>query len=273
MRKIKLYNGEVTLCMDPVKHIYWVEGDKKNILANSTGVLKALAKPQLVGWAARKAAAYWLSQVEPGESLDEIEIEHIFDQSLEAHKVFTKGKGKIGSHAHDYCEKHINWMMGGCNGEPPAMPKNPMVLNSAEYYHDWLDTLHAGEVEWLFAERKVYHRKRGFCGTVDAVYKLGDHYHIVDFKTGSGVWPEAALQCASYTAALAYEMKWALSSCRREIVHIPSSGHKMKIWDEARIKDALTGHDLAHDYETFLAILHTYNWILEGPNKWQFLRA
>jgi len=270
MKKIPLYDGTIVLCMDERKHIYWVEGRKDEILCNATGVLKVMAKPFLIPWAAKMASEHWRSQIQPGKEYGELALDSIFDEAKTAHKTYTGGRGKIGSHVHDWIEKYINYEMGLAE-DPPKYPISPDLARGVDAFLAWMDE--KGDVEWMFSERVTYHPGAGHCGTVDAVYKYQDKYYIVDFKTGSGVWPEAALQCASYAAALAYEFDWDLDDCCREIVHLNVKTGKHKTYSEGLIRDKLTGHGIKADYDTFRSALYVYKWIMAGPNKWAFLKS
>lgn len=52
------------------------------------------------------------------------------------------------------------------------------------------------------AEMKVYSRRHGYAGTLDAVCSIGGRRGILDVKTGrSGIFPEVALQLAAYARA------------------------------------------------------------------------
>jgi len=272
MQKIPLYDGKVVLCFNKRNHTYWLDGHPKDILANATGVLKVLAKPQLIGWAARIASESWYNRLTPGEVLDEIEIEQCHVDAKVAHKNYTGQRGKIGTIVHNLCEEAINYHMG--LNPYPADPVNPGVLNGFRAFETWVAGL--GEVEWLLSERITYHVGNKHCGTIDAAYRTCNQViHGVDFKTGSGVWPEAALQISSYISSLCREFGWDFTNktCEREIIHLDITNGRPKVWDEKRIQTKLTGMSLTQDYQQFLHLLATYQWIMEGPNKWAFLKA
>jgi len=275
MEKIPLYGGEVVLCFNPRNHTYWLDGHPKDILPNATGVLKALAKPQLIGWAARMASEHWYDAVTPGEVLDEVQCETILENAKLAHKTYTGGRGNIGTLVHNLCEEAINHYMG--LNPYPKDPVNPHVLNGFRAFEGWVAGL-PDDIQWLMSERITYHRENGHCGTIDAAWRQKsalDIIHYVDFKTGSGIWPEAALQLSSYAAALSYEMDWPFVDGQtvRDIIHLDINNGKAKLWDEARISSKLTGYGLSADYRQFLTLLDTYKWIMGGPNKWSFLKA
>jgi len=55
--------------------------------------------------------------------------------------------------------------------------------------------------EFLAAESTVYHRTHSYAGTLDSVVEIDGRRYVLDVKTGSGVYPEVALQLAAYRAA------------------------------------------------------------------------
>ncbi len=54
---------------------------------------------------------------------------------------------------------------------------------------------------FIAAEASVYHRRHWYAGTLDSVVEIDGRRHVLDVKTGSGVYPEVALQLAAYANA------------------------------------------------------------------------
>jgi hypothetical protein len=55
--------------------------------------------------------------------------------------------------------------------------------------------------EFLLSEASVYNRTHMYAGTLDSVVKIGGRLYVLDVKTGSGIYPEVALQLAAYRNA------------------------------------------------------------------------
>jgi hypothetical protein len=54
---------------------------------------------------------------------------------------------------------------------------------------------------YLAAEEMTISLKHGFAGTLDAIVDIGGEVWLIDYKTGSGVYGETALQLAAYSHA------------------------------------------------------------------------
>lgn len=54
---------------------------------------------------------------------------------------------------------------------------------------------------FLMAEASVYNRTHMYAGTLDSVVEIGGRQYVLDVKTGSGIYPEIALQLAAYRNA------------------------------------------------------------------------
>lgn len=53
----------------------------------------------------------------------------------------------------------------------------------------------------VMTEAAVYNTKERYAGTLDAILELGGRTLVVDYKTGTGVYPEVGLQLAAYRHA------------------------------------------------------------------------
>ena len=83
-------------------------------------------------------------------------------------------------------------------GEIPTLPKQDEALNAIDAFRAWVSE---NNVEWLSSEEKLYHRKHGYAGTVDARANINGEYCIIDWKTSKAVYPEYHLQVAAYARA------------------------------------------------------------------------
>jgi len=242
LEEYPLYNGEIVLKFDPVKHQYFVDGV---LIDGCTGVLSVLNKPALIPWAVNMCVDYISKSIKPGVAIDEIAIKTMLDEAKRAHNVKRDAAGDIGTLVHNYCEQYIK-------GQNPSLPVNEQIRNGALAFLDWAKT---HDVKFVEAERKIYSRRYRYAGTLDAEGLVDGKLAIIDFKTSSGFYDEMRFQVAAYEAA------------RRE-----ESGNSYTRWI-ARF-DKKTGEfeakefdDLEKDFAAFLGCLEAYKRLKELKKK------
>lgn len=72
----------------------------------------------------------------------------------------------------------------------------------APFLRQYLDWLASSRAEILLAERQVWSLSVGYAGTFDLVCRFPDgSLWVVDLKTGTGIYPDHALQLAAYRYA------------------------------------------------------------------------
>ena len=85
-------------------------------------------------------------------------------------------------------------------GEMPELVEEPIeVRNSINAFRSWV---HNNDIEWLEVEKKIYHRKEKYAGTLDAVAKIKGQLCVIDFKTSNKIYKDYYLQIAAYAKAL-----------------------------------------------------------------------
>lgn len=185
-----LYDGKVRLDFDPVKHWYYINGEYAN---GVTTVLKILNKPALVGWAANMAGDYIKANLVPGEAVDEIKIQALVKGAKSAHRDRRDSAADGGTYIHNWIEEYVR-------GENPAMPVNPTLKRVIDDFLEWHDRVRP---ETVYAERMLCSVEHKLAGTPDLVCRVDGKLTIMDWKTGSGIYPEMFLQMAAY--AIMYE--------------------------------------------------------------------
>lgn len=151
---------------------YRYNGEK---LVSVTEVLKALAKPALVTWAARTAASLVLDDPEQ-YSTAEAAAGGIYGASKRAMQ--------RGSRVHAYADGSSD----GLEGEE----------GYAIAYECFRSTCRP---EPIHTECNVYSTTHGYAGTTDLIATMGGDVWMLDYKTGKAVYDEAKLQLAAYAAA------------------------------------------------------------------------
>ena len=201
--QIEYPNGEsVELLFDKRLHSYKVG---EVIVPSATRVLDIIAKPALVPWAL-KVGVGWLeknifhdeksSSKKTNVYKSAMGLDSIIKGIKSAYRSNSRDALNIGSVTHEWVEEAINWKING--GEIPVLPKQDEALNAIDAFKSWVSE---NNVEWLSSEEKLYHRKYGYAGTVDARANINGEYCVIDWKTSKAVYPEYHLQVAAYARA------------------------------------------------------------------------
>ena len=177
---------------DEKTHSYTLGGKK---MTGVTTVIGVLAKPALIGWAAKMAIEY----VKDNGEVDEEGEYHVTPEILEhAKSAHTRKKEEAGTHgtdAHSLIEEYINFCLAN-KGKPFALGKRAEIAGIKQFV-DWA----VKDVDnFLFAERRMFNKEMFVAGTADfgCVLKTGQKL-MGDFKTSSGIYGiDYYLQCAGY---------------------------------------------------------------------------
>lgn len=186
--KTKLYDGNVELFFENFKHLYTFNGKK---VTSVTQALSVINKPALVAWAANSAIDYVSTQISPGKSYDELELQAIFEAGRKSHYNKKTEAGNIGTFVHKWVEDYIK-------GTPQGMPVNEDLKEAVEKFLGWVDK---HKVTFLKSEQQVFSKKYLFTGTLDFICKIDGKLYIGDLKTSSGIYPEYLVQTAAYRFA------------------------------------------------------------------------
>jgi len=164
----------------------YMDGDDE--LPGVTTILNAvLAKPALVGWAARMSAEY---VVDHWDELTEMQPSARLKAVRGATDRTSKSAMARGTRIHEMGERLVH----GLKVDVPDADVGPV-----EAYAHYLDTWH---VVPLFTETTVAHRLYQYGGTLDLIgTDIRGLTFLGDIKTGSGVYPDVALQLAAYRYA------------------------------------------------------------------------
>jgi hypothetical protein len=164
----------------------YLDGDHE--LPGVTTILNAvLAKPALVGWASRSSADY---VIDHWDELLEMEPSARFAAVRGAADRTSKSAMGRGTRIHELGEQLVH-------GVEVDVPDE--LVGPVEAYARWLDTWH---VVPHYTETPVASRRWQYGGTWDLMGSdLRGLTFLGDIKTGSGVYPETALQLAAYRYA------------------------------------------------------------------------
>lgn len=81
----------------------------------------------------------------------------------------------LGTNVHKWIEDYYN-------GLDPEVPTDPELLSRVEKFKD-IHTEKLSKMTPIRQEFRVFSRKWGLAGTTDAIFKMGDHYYLGDWKT------------------------------------------------------------------------------------------
>lgn len=241
-----LYSGKVLLEFDDSKHIYSVKGKPVYGVTSITGVLN---KPALVYWAANIAAETFLANIKAGESLDEIQIKELADQIKTSHSKKKDASADLGTMIHDWLSEFLN---AGISKKPlPKKPINPEMKNAVNAFLDWCKK---NKVKFLETERKIYSKKYGYAGTLDAVAMVNGKMTLVDFKTSNAIYPEMFLQTVAYQSAFSEETGKKIT---HNLILRLSKENKEKGIEAFEVKET---ENYKENFGAFISCLKIYRW-------------
>jgi hypothetical protein len=169
-------------------HRYFLDGDP--VLGVTTILNDGVPKQALIDWAARETAGY---AVDHWDELAEMKISERM-RALERARWEGRDSAAVrGTDVHALAHRLAA-------GERLEVPE--ALIGLVDAYLRFADEWIAADV---LAEVTIGNRLCRYMGTLDLIADLRDgHRWIIDFKTGSGVYPEAALQLAAYRNAEFY---------------------------------------------------------------------
>ena len=239
MESYSLYNEEVALTFDPVKHIYRANGE---IVEGATSILKCVAKPALVPWAANMAAEYVSKNLKPGIALDELQIIELCSGAKSAHRVKSGSSASLGQLAHTWFEDYFE-------GRQPPVPFNKDLKNMVDSF---LQFVKEHEIKPLETERRLFSRKLNYAGSTDLICLFNGELTIADYKTSrSGIYPEHLIQLGAYD--LCYHEEVGDKPTRHLIINCNAKG-ELKI---------TLSKEVDRNRQAFISVLHLHRSLKE----------
>lgn len=177
---------------DEQKHTYRVNGE---IIPGTTSILGVINKPALIAWSAAEAAKYVQEHLLPGKALSAVEIETLCLEAKAAHRKKKDTAADIGHLTHAWIENYIK-------DNQEELPINKEAKNGCQAFLTWLIQ---NKVDFIKSEQRIYSKKYNYAGTLDALAVVNGELTLIDFKTGSGCYPEMGYQLASYQLAFEEE--------------------------------------------------------------------
>jgi hypothetical protein len=175
-------------------HQYALDGKKVPSVTAITGVLD---KPALANAAAKEAALWAASNT---EALTILDVDDWVKAAAGAPRKVWNARAEDGRTLHTLAESIVEGhpMPTEVRGEPVADHVRDMATQLARFFDVW-------DVQPIEAERMVFHDNYRYAGRFDLVAELtGGTRWILDYKTGSGIYPETSLQLTAYGHATHY---------------------------------------------------------------------
>ena len=229
------------------EHAYMVDGVEHDRV---TSILEVISKPALVPWAAGVVAdsfAESLTALLKVRSLSVNDLPGLRDMAAKAHNATRDSAASFGTRAHHAIEEYIT------NSTVPTDLTLVPILNAFEAWR----TKENLTIE--YTERIVWNPQYQYGGTIDALAYRDGKPIVIDFKTGSDIYKEAALQVAAYAygiraiTGVPIDEAWVVNIPRKQ----PKKGPGFKT---RKIPQPLLGQN----FTTFLAALDVYKG-LERP--------
>jgi ATP-dependent exoDNAse (exonuclease V) beta subunit len=176
----------VTLEFDENRHQFFVNGDPVSSVTSFTKIIDKSAP--LMAWQERLTREALLEHLASGREFTAEAIREIAG----LHRTRKQEAASLGTLVHDWAENFAK-------GIKQPMPEDPKLLNGVTAFLRWVDDT---GFKFTKAEHYVYSKKYGYAGIIDAWGKTRRKLATVDYKTGSGVYPEMRFQAAGYQQAL-----------------------------------------------------------------------
>ena len=175
------------------KHIYtWrTELFDSGPLPSVTGILNIVDKSgALVGWAKRETAACAVRNLDMLAKMRETGGDAAAVNWLKAIPDYQRDTAAdIGTRVHALAASEAK-------RQPvePTEEERPFLAAFRRFLEEWQPT-------YLATEEMVASLRHGYAGTFDAIVEMAGDTWMLDVKTGTGVYPETALQLAAYAGA------------------------------------------------------------------------
>ena len=185
------------LLFNPNTHKYTWDG--KHVVSVTT-ILKRLAKPELIDWAANCAvdhiAAAFVRDGFIVKATDD-DICALLTDARTAHTRIRDKAGDVGTKLHEAVRALLS-------GDHVRLPLDDQVAKALQAFSEWR-LQH--RIQPLALERRVFSADMMYAGTTDFWGYIDDELCVLDFKTGgSDIYDETWYQLAGYEAALLEEL-------------------------------------------------------------------
>ena len=144
-------------------------------------------------WAAKEAATYAADNLTKLSALDRDEIIQLVKGAPWQPK--PDSPSKVGDQVHDWVDRYAR------NEDIPADEIAGAPLQARQMWRQFGGFVKRYEPKWVTTEFTVWSDSHGYAGTADWAAYIGEYLVLGDNKTGTGVYPESAMQLAALSHA------------------------------------------------------------------------
>lgn len=165
-------------------YVHPLTGEK---VPSVTTVIDMIAKPALIGWAAKMAAQHAVAN---WARLSGLPVQERIDEIRGAHQQYADKKADLGDRVHELIDA---WSRG--------VPHEEAGRDADPYVNSFIAFMSAKRPVFAGNEVTVWSRRHGYAGTADWIARIDGKMVLGDNKTGRRLYPEVGLQLAALAAA------------------------------------------------------------------------
>lgn len=205
-----------------INHNYYADSEGKKPYMGITSVLRVIAKPALIQWAANMVDEHIRANISyaiPGEDGGLWAIKpSVIEEARTAHTKKKEQAGSEGTNVHALIEVLINDAIKNNNG---FMDKSEHDIPQVAVFIEWAST---NKVRFLASEKRLVSTSLWVAGTADFIAEINGQLMIGDVKTNnSGIYPEHKMQASAY-AYMALEMGLYKEFDGIVVINVPKKG-------------------------------------------------
>jgi hypothetical protein len=151
-----------------------------------TTILKIIAKPNVDRWISRKTAEFTALHL---DELDGLSTAEKAERIRASHEEISGAARDLGTAIHETID---SWQKGEAAADPEG---------AGPYLNRFIDWVLDVQPSFIENECTLWSRTHGYAGTADAIAEINNKVYLLDFKTGKGVYAEAALQVSALAGA------------------------------------------------------------------------
>lgn len=177
---------------DPETHTYTLDG---RLLPGVTTILQVISKP-LMQWAANEAVNYieanWINYFDEEKNMPSASL---LEEARKAWVRKRDGRAEEGTGTHALVELYVKECIAHNAGYARLHEEVSPIFELTKWAVD-------NNVIFLNSEKKVFHSKLFYAGTLDLLMEIDGKRVIGDVKTGKAIYSDYFIQMAAYNLAL-----------------------------------------------------------------------
>ena len=175
--------------IDADTHSYFMDGKP---MTGCTTILGVIAKPALVGWAARTAVEVIGSVWRGGVLYTKIEVAQKLDEAKKAYAKKRDDAAEKGTDLHSVVEDYVHHCISVYDGQPVEVEGTEPIAQFIKWAQD-------NKVRFIESEKQLYSKDLWVAGTCDLVFEKEGKTYVGDVKTYAKIWDRTPFfQCAGY---------------------------------------------------------------------------